>query len=38
MFLILAYLCYAFYKRARGKGHTEANRRAFVYAASGLAY
>ncbi len=37
MFLILAYFCYVFYKRARGKGHTEANRRAFVYAASGLA-
>ena len=37
MFLILAYFCYMFYKRARGKGHTEANRRAFVYAASGLA-
>jgi len=37
MFLILAYFCYVFYKRARGKGHPEANRRAFVYAASGLA-
>jgi len=37
MFLILAYFCYVFYKRARGKGHTEANRRAFVYTASGLA-
>jgi len=37
MFLILAYFCYVFYGRARGKGHTEANRRAFVYAASGLA-
>ena len=37
MFLILAYFCYVFYKRARRKGHTEANRRAFVYAASGLA-
>jgi len=37
MFLILAYFCYVFYGRARGKGHTEANRRAFVYAASGFA-
>jgi hypothetical protein len=37
MFLVLAYFCYVFYKRAREKGHTEANRRAFVYAASGLA-
>ena len=36
MFLILAYFCYVFYGRARGKGHTEANRRAFVYAASGV--
>src|SRR5947199_10808079 len=37
MFLVLAYFCYVFYKRARQKRHTEANRRAFVYAASGLA-
>ena len=36
MFLILAYFCYVFYKRARAKDHTEANRRAFVYAACGL--
>jgi hypothetical protein len=37
MFLILAYFCHAFYKRARGKGHIEANRRAVVYAVSGFA-
>lgn len=37
MFLILAYFCYVFYKRARGKGHTEANRRAFVYVICGVA-
>jgi hypothetical protein len=37
MFLILAYFCYVFYKRAREKGHTEANRRAVVYAVSGFA-
>ncbi|HTS76350.1 MAG TPA: hypothetical protein VMG40_09115 [Bryobacteraceae bacterium] len=37
MFLILAYFCDVFYKRARGKGHTEANRRAFLYAVCGVA-
>jgi hypothetical protein len=36
MFLILAYFCYVFYKRARAKGHTEANRRAFLYVLSGV--
>lgn len=36
MFLVLAYFCYLFYQRARAKDHTEANRRAFVYAACGL--
>ena len=36
MFLILAYFCYVFYKRAHAKDHTEANRRAFVYAVCGL--
>jgi hypothetical protein len=36
LFLILAYFCYVFYKRARLKGHTEANRRAFVYAICGF--
>ena len=37
MFLILAYFCYVFYRRARMKGHTEASRRAVVYAVSGVA-
>jgi hypothetical protein len=37
MFLILTYFCYVFYKRAREKAHTEANRRAFVYALCGIA-
>ena len=37
MFLILAYFCYVFYKRARAKAHAEANRRAFVYTVCGLA-
>ncbi len=36
MFLILVYFCYVFYKHAREKGHTEASRRAFVYALCGL--
>ncbi len=35
MFLILAWFCYVFYKRARGKGHSAANRRAFIYAVCG---
>lgn len=37
MFLILAYFCYAFYKRARAKGYAQANARAVIYAMSGLA-
>ena len=32
MFLILAYFSYGFYRRARDKGHTEANVRAGIYA------
>jgi hypothetical protein len=36
MFLILVYFCYVFYKRARAKGHTEANRRAVIYALCGI--
>jgi vacuolar-type H+-ATPase subunit I/STV1 len=36
MFLILTYFCYVFYRRARAKGHTEANRRAVIYAVCGL--
>lgn len=31
MFAVLAYFCWVFYKRARGKGHLEANRRAVLY-------
>jgi len=37
MFLILAYFCYGFFRRARGKGHAQAQMRAFIYAACGLA-
>lgn len=36
MFLILVYFCFVFYKRARAKGHTEANRRAFIYVLCGI--
>lgn len=36
MFLILVYFCYVFYKRSRAKGHTEANRRAFIYVLCGI--
>ncbi len=36
MFLVLTYFCYVFYKRARSKGHTEANWRAGVYAICGV--
>src|SRR5262245_17742348 len=36
MFLILVYFCYSFYRRAREKGHTQANVRAAVYAVCGL--
>src|SRR6185503_2494622 len=36
MFLILAYFCYVFYKRARAKGYTEANRRAVLYVLCGI--
>ena len=37
MFLILAYFCYAFYKRAREKGYPQANVRAAIYAGCGAA-
>jgi hypothetical protein len=37
MFLVLAYFCYVFYKRARAKGYSEANRRAFIYSVCGMA-
>ena len=36
MFLILAFLCYGFFQRAREKGHMEANVRATIYAACGI--
>jgi len=36
MFLILAYFCYLFLRRAKQKGHTEAVRREVVYAACGI--
>lgn len=36
MFLVLAYFCYVFYRRARMKGHAEANRRAIVYVVCGV--
>ena len=37
MFLTLVYFCYSFYRRARSKGHKEANRRACVYVLCGIA-
>ncbi len=37
MFSVLAYFCYVFYSRARAKDHTEANRRAAIYAVCGAA-
>lgn len=37
MFLILAYFCYTFYRRARGKGHRQAQARAWIYAVCGVA-
>lgn len=37
MFLVLAYFCYVFYRRARAKGHVEAKRRAGIYAVCGVA-
>ena len=36
MFLILAYFCYAFYKRARAKGYPQANMRAAIYTICGV--
>jgi hypothetical protein len=36
MFIVLAWFCLIFYRRARAKGHAEARRRAFIYAASGF--
>lgn len=37
MFLVLAYFCYGFYRRAKDKGHREAMRRARIYAVCGVA-
>jgi hypothetical protein len=37
MFLILAFFCYAFLKRAKAKGHIRATARAAVYAVCGIA-
>ncbi|MEO6687707.1 MAG: hypothetical protein ABIS07_01835 [Dokdonella sp.] len=37
MFLILAYFCYLFFRRARDKGHPQAKARAGIYAACGVA-
>ena len=37
MFLVLTYFCYGFFRRARSKGHPQAQARATVYAVSGIA-
>jgi hypothetical protein len=37
MFLILAWFCFGFFRRARDKGHAQAKARAGIYAACGLA-
>jgi hypothetical protein len=37
MFLVLAYFCYAFYRKALSKGHLEARMRAGIYAVCGIA-
>jgi hypothetical protein len=36
MFLILAFFCYLFFKRARDKGHPQARVRAYIYAVCGI--
>ena len=36
MFAILAFFCYGFYERARGKGHSQARLRAYIYAMCGI--
>ena len=36
MFVVLAYFCYVFYRRARQKGYAQANARAFIYAVCGV--
>src|SRR5262245_8819276 len=37
MFLVLTYFCYCFYRRARIKGHPQAEARATIYAVCGIA-
>jgi hypothetical protein len=37
MFLILAFFCLGFYRRARAKGHGQAKARAVIYALCGIA-
>jgi len=37
MFLILAYFCFGFYRRAKAKGYAQATTRAYLYALCGLA-
>jgi|SRR6516225_2661132 hypothetical protein len=37
MFLVLAYFCYAFYRKAQSKGHLEARTRSGIYAVCGSA-
>ena len=37
MFLILTYFCYKFFRRARSKGHPQAQARATIYALCGIA-
>ncbi|MBX3625409.1 MAG: hypothetical protein KF892_10385 [Rhizobacter sp.] len=37
LFLILAYLCWGFFQRARAKGYAQAKRRSWIYAACGIA-
>ncbi len=36
MFLILVAFCYSFFRRAHGKGHTQAVIRAYIYATCGI--
>jgi hypothetical protein len=36
MFLILAFFCYTFFRRAREKGHLQAMFRAYIYAICGI--
>jgi len=36
MFIVLAFFCYTFYRRAKNKGHLQAKIRAYIYAACGI--